>query len=615
MARALLRGPVAAALLDGERIAATSEVFARALGLSPRDCQGRRLADLLPPEGHELELPSRGDAVSYRTHLGGVAARVDLSSPAGSRFGIAGLALTLEDSDTAQSRALLSLSRELSAAASEEELEGAVARALDLLFPGRSFSIRLLDPATLALTSMRARGRLAPAMRHRLALRRSSVEKTGLSERKLLAAGAQVVERDEPVFAGCDRATAVPLAVGGSLHGLVNLEYERGAPGTPESDEPLLLQVANQAALAARNLRTREELKHFKSYLEDLIENAPALIAVVNRERELTVFNQALVRLTGCPREEALGEDFLDLVPDGERTRVDALLEKGLAGRPASGFETRLRLRSGGEARIAINTSAVTGASGEVEGVMAIGHDTTLLRALQERAEHGQRLVELGKLAAGVVHELNNPLTAVAAYSENLLGKMAAAGGDPGDLDKLRRIREAAGRLQRLSRDLMAYARPPAEQREPVDLADVIERAATMCEPALKGVGARLERQLEPVPVVFGQRDSLVQVFVNLISNAVQALPEGGGAIRLELAREGNHVAARVRDDGVGMAPDVKKRIFEPFFTTRRDGTGTGLGLPIVQGILARHAGAMSVESAPGLGTTFTVLFPVDLQP
>jgi PAS domain S-box-containing protein len=614
MAGALLAGPFAAALLDredGSRIAAASPVFAHALGLEPGACAGRKLADLLPPEGHPLDLPGPGDAVSYRTHLGGVAARVDLAAPVGSRYLAVGLSLTLEDADTAQNRALLQLSRELSGAAKEEEVAAAVARALDTLFPGRSFCIRLLDPVTLSLTSMRAKGRLAPAMRHPLALRRSAVQKTGLSETQLLAAGGAVVEVDEPVFLDGDRATAVPLAVGGALHGILNLEYERGAPGSPESDEPLLLQVANQAALGARNLRTLEELTHLKTFLEDLIENANALIAVVNRDREILVFNKALSRLTGYPRDEALSEDLLDLVSEAERRRVASALERTLGGENITSFETRLRLRSGGEARIAVNTSAIYGASGEVEGVIAIGQDTTLLRALQERAEHAQRLAELGKLAAGVVHELANPLTAVAAYSESLYSKLAFAGGEAADLEKLRRIREAAQRLQKLSRDLMAYARPPTEQREPVDLGAVLDQAAAMCEPALSKAGARLEKKLLPVPQVWGQKESLVQVFVNLVTNAAQALTQGRGAVKLELDRVGSHVAARVRDDGQGMEPEVQRRIFEPFFTTKREG-GTGLGLPIVQGIVSRHGGAISVESEPGTGTTFTVLLPVE---
>jgi len=615
MAGALLEGPFAAALLEGEVVAAASAVFARAVGLEPATCAGRRLGDLLPPEGKPLRLPRPGDAFSYHTHLSGVAARVDLAAPAGSRYVAVGLSLTQEDADTAQSLALLTLSRELSAATREEEVSAAVARALDVLFPTRSTCIRLFEPGSLTLTSLRTRGRLAPAVRNRLALRRSAVQKTGLSEAQLLAASAAIVERDEPIFADAERATAVPLAVGGRLYGVINLEYGRDAPGSPEGDEPLLLQVANQAALAARNQRTLEELTHLKTFLEDLIENANALIAVLNRDREILVFNKALSRLTGWAREEALGEDLLDLVSEKERRRVERVVERSLAGEQVTSFETRLRMRSGGEARIAVNTAAVYGATGEVDGVIAIGQDTTLLRALQERAEHAQKLAELGRLAAGVVHELANPLTAVSAYSEALYGKLAFGSTDPADLEKLRRIREAAQRLQRLSRDLMVYARPPTELREEVDVGALLEQAAAMCEPTLQRAGARVERRIESVPRVFAQKGSLLQVFVNLITNAAQALPPGGGAVRLEVAHAGAHVAARIRDEGRGMEPEIQRRIFEPFFSTKGDGTGTGLGLAIVQGIVSRHGGAINVESEQGRGTTFTVLLPTGPPP
>src|SRR5512143_2049603 len=230
MAQALLAGPLGAALLDRRgRVVAAGDVFGRAVGVEPDGCAGRSLADLLPPEGEKLQVPEPGQSVSYRTHLGGVPARVDLVAPRGSRLVAVGLALAMEDADTARTRALLTLSRELSSGAREEDLTASVARALELLFPGRCFCIRLLDPGSLTLTSMRSRGRLTPALGHRLALRRTAVVKTGLSEGQLLAAGGMVVERDEPLFVGCDRATAVPLAVGGALHGVINLEYERGA--------------------------------------------------------------------------------------------------------------------------------------------------------------------------------------------------------------------------------------------------------------------------------------------------------------------------------------------------------------------------------------------------
>jgi PAS domain S-box-containing protein len=613
LAALFLDGPVAAAVANGERVLRVNRAFARALGREAAECEGRAVAELLPPEGSALPVPGPGESGSYRTRLDGVSARVDVGATLVGRRPLVSIVVrpVLDDRDSAQSRALLALSRELAAARDEEELSAALAHALDVLFPGRSFCIRLVDSKTLALTALYARGRFRASARERIALRQGAVKKTGLSVGALQAGGLVVTEIDEPVFEGCDRATAVPLTVSGALFGVVNVEFATGAPGDPEEDEPLLLQVTNQAALAVRNLRSLEEVTYLKGFLEDLIENANALIMVVNREREVIVFNRALSRLLGRPREEVLGEELAALVPDADRDRVEALLDRAFDGQAATGVELRLALAGGAAARVAANTSAIYGASGEVEGVMVIGQDQTLLHALQDRAEQAQKLAEIGRLAAGIVHELNNPLTAVTAYADALVTKLSAANHDPADVEKLRRILEAGQRIHRFSRDLIAYARPARDEMELVDLTRLVQQAAQMCEPVLRSASARIEQRLEPVPPVWGVRGSLLQVFVNLVTNAAHALEPNGGTVTLELAPAGDHVAARVKDDGQGMQPDVKRRAFEPFFTTKPDGQGSGLGLSIVQGIVSRHRGAITVESVPGQGTTFTVMLPV----
>jgi PAS domain S-box-containing protein len=359
-----------------------------------------------------------------------------------------------------------------------------------------------------------------------------------------------------------------------------------------------------------RNLRSIEELTFLKTYLEDLIENANALIVVVNREMEILVFNGALSRLTGFTRDQALGEDLLSFVADSERDRMERVAERSLEGEPVTSFETRIRLRGGGEAQVAFNTAPIAGSGGEVEGVIAIGQDLTALRALEERAEHYQKLAGFGRLAAGIVHELNNPLTAIISYSDNLLMQYASGGLAAGDLEKLRRVKEAGERIHRFSRDLITYARPSADKVEKLDVAVLMDQAARMCEPTLKEARARLDMRLDPVPRIPGVKGSLLQVFVNLVTNAAHALRENGGTVTLGLSSVGDKVAAQVSDDGRGMTPEVKSRIFEPFFTTKPPGRGTGLGLSIVQGIVARHAGSISVDSVPDQGTTFTVLLP-----
>jgi PAS domain S-box-containing protein len=505
--------------------------------------------------------------------------------------------------------ALLALSRDLAEAGTEEQITGAVARALQVLFPGRSFAVRLIDHRTLALRTLHASGRLRSGARARVALRRSAVERTGMSLPALEEAGVLVTEQDEPLFDGCAVATSVPLAVGGQLFGILNLEYAPERASEREHDAPLLYRVANHAALGVRNLRSVEELTYLKTYLENLIEHANAFVLVVNRTRELTVWNAALVRATGLEREAALGEDLLALVRAEDRDALGKVLDRGFAGDAVAGFETRLLRATGGEARVAFNTAPVVGASGEVDDVIAIGQDLTLLRSLQAAAEHAERLAGIGRLVAGVVHELNNPLTAVNMYSDVLVEKLTHAGHDPADVEKVKAIHEAGMRIQRLARDLVAYARPAGARTEPVDLAEVIEEAIRLARSALKEHSGLVDKRIGDVPPLEGSRASLVQVVVNLVRNAAQAIPDGGH-VGIALAAEGGAVKLTVSDDGAGMEPEVAARAFEPFFTTK-GGQGIGLGLPIVQGIVERHGGSVHLATAPGKGTQVTVSLPV----
>jgi PAS domain S-box-containing protein len=475
-----------------------------------------------------------------------------------------------------------------------------------VLFPGRSFAVRLVDPASLVLRTFYARGRLRAGASGRLSLRRAAIERTGLSRAALEDAGLVVTDADELLFAGSGSAAVVPLAVGGQLFGMVNLESPAGGPGGHDEDAPLLFQLANHAALGIRNVRQVEELTALKTYLEDLLEHANALIWVVNRCREVTVWNAALVRLTGVPREQAVGDDVFTFVAPDERPALEEVLLRGFGGEAVAGYETRL-LRGAQEVRVAVNTAPIVSAAGEVEGVVAIGQDLTLVRSLQAAAEHAERLAGIGRVVAGVVHELNNPLTAIAMYSDVLVEKFQGGAHDPADLEKLRAIRDSGHRIQRLARDLVAYARPAGARVEPVDLAGILEEAVRLAKPALKEKTAALERRFEGVPLIEGSRPALVQVFVNLVTNAAQAVGDGG-RIALRLAAADGAVRVVVEDDGGGMDEAVAGRAFEPFFTT---GAGIGLGLPIVQGIVERHGGKVSLRTTPGAGTAVTVTLPV----
>ena len=232
---------------------------------------------------------------------------------------------------------------------------------------------------------------------------------------------------------------------------------------------------------------------------------------------------------------------------------------------------------------------------------------------LQAHVIQAEKLASLGQIVAGVVHELNNPLTSIVAYSD-YLKKKTVANGDAGDAERLQRISEAAERILKFSRDLVAYSRPASGIPGPVQLEDVVEKAIVFCEHEFTQNRVQVEREYDAVvPPVRGVAGQLTQVFVNLFTNAAHAMSRSGGRLRITMHKgpTPGTVLARVSDEGVGIAPGDFERILEPFFTTKADGRGAGLGLSIVSDILAAHGGTLEAQSNVGEGSVFSVTLPL----
>lgn len=237
--------------------------------------------------------------------------------------------------------------------------------------------------------------------------------------------------------------------------------------------------------------------------------------------------------------------------------------------------------------------------------------DARELRALSSHMMQAEKLASLGQLAAGVVHELNNPLTSIVAYTDWLIRKQGPS-GDPDSLERLRRIGESSTRILRFTRDLVAYARPSSEVPTPVAIHNVIEQALAFCEHVIAEHGAHVERMFaDSLPAVRGMPEQLAQVFVNLFTNACHAMPGAGGrlAVSSSLAPDGR-VVVYVEDNGHGIAAEHFGSIFTPFFTTKGDGRGTGLGLSIVRNIMDNHNAEIRAERGDNGGARFVLSFP-----
>jgi PAS domain S-box-containing protein len=341
--------------------------------------------------------------------------------------------------------------------------------------------------------------------------------------------------------------------------------------------------------------------------LEEFLEQANALVVGTDRRGNLRFCSKLFLKLIGRRWEGLRGSPLLDLFPPGEQVRVRevlaAVLKEGREGRLEAGI-----LAAGGkQIRVSLASTPVLGPGRRVRGMMAIGEDLSAAEALQRRLLQTEKLALLGRFAASVAHEINNPVTAVVGCAEALLSRRDRA--DAPDKDKLRRILDGCERILRLTRHLVSYARPASDKVERVQVHKLLDTALSYCEHVLSHHGISVERQYQTVPEVAGIKANLAQVFVNVITNACQAMCPGG-VLQVAVARAGQGAAVRISDNGPGMDPATLQRVFEPFFSTKPEGIGSGLGLFIARSIVESHRGDIDVTSSVGRGTTFVIRLP-----
>ena len=375
------------------------------------------------------------------------------------------------------------------------------------------------------------------------------------------------------------------------------------ASGAREDDSDRTLR--EDVARAETALEASEE--RFRT----VVHGAPDGVAIL-RGPTILYLNPRAARLLGLGRpEDGYGRPITEFLhPDDQAaaaTRIRDLLQSGTPHEAP--HEYRSRSRHGRELVIEIS-SILIDFEGE-RAVLAFARDVTERKAMQARLAQADRLAALGMLSAGVAHEINNPLAYVLLNLE-LLSRELVKGEALNRTALVARLEEArhgAERVATIVRDLKTFAREDHGVRWPVELEAVLDAALSVVGVDIEKRG-RVTRSYGQIPTVEGIAARLEQVFVNLLLNAAQALPEGDPEqheVRVSASHDSEWIYVKVRDTGTGMTDEIQRRIFDPFFTTKAPGGGTGLGLPICQGIVGAHGGTLEVTSAPGAGSTFTV--------
>jgi C4-dicarboxylate-specific signal transduction histidine kinase len=274
------------------------------------------------------------------------------------------------------------------------------------------------------------------------------------------------------------------------------------------------------------------------------------------------------------------------------------------------------RRRDGSEFPVEISLSYVE----SEDGVVAMAFVTDITQRKQAEAQlqrqrevlfQSEKLAALGRLAAGVAHEMNNPLSIVSSRIELMLLDAKEQHLPSAVLEDLQVLHRNTQRVARIARNLRSFARQSPGARELVNLNAVVDEALLLMQKALTTDGIQVTISLDPtLPPILGDADALHQVLLNLLSNAREAMA-GRGEIRIETgpSEPAGRLRLVVRDTGPGISPEDFPNIFDPFFTTKAD--GTGLGLSLVYGIIQDHGGTIDVQSAPGTGTVFVLSFPV----
>ena len=255
------------------------------------------------------------------------------------------------------------------------------------------------------------------------------------------------------------------------------------------------------------------------------------------------------------------------------------------------------------------NASPLFDAEGKASGVIVSVRDITVERKLEQQIIQSERLAAMGQMIGGFAHELNNPLTSIMGVAELLQeGEQAEA-----RRKQLVMLQQQARRAADIVQNLMYFSRPPAPGRSPVNLSELVQRTLHLHAYSLRKNNITVDFLPDPaLPTVTGDSHQLMQIFLNLILNAEQAMREARdrGTLRIRLEKRDNAIATTFQDDGPGIAVEVLPNIFDPFYTTKRPGRGTGLGLSICKAILREHGGEIEASSGPGGGTVFTVILP-----
>ncbi|MCP9494339.1 MAG: ATP-binding protein [Pyrinomonadaceae bacterium MAG19_C2-C3] len=433
---------------------------------------------------------------------------------------------------------------------------------------------------------------------------------------------------------------AAALRFGNRTHGALIVAFDREEDFT-DSEERLAEAAAQVAALAAHISslyvetarqadylaaeveRRTAEIERGRRFTEAIIDSLPISLYAIDLDYNIVAWNRNRELGTqGIPRVDAIGRNIFEVLTRQPRRVLEREFARAFSNAAIERIEQTTIDENGATKHWLVSKIPMRAdETGNVSHVITVGEDTTARVEANRAVARAEKLAAVGRLAAGVVHEINNPLATISACAEALESRVLEGSfGESKEVDDLREylglIRSEAFRCKSITNGLLDFSRMRAGEHRPVSVKAILESAARLLMHQQRGRNIEIVTEApEDLPFLSGDEGQLQQAVIALSTNAIDAMPEGGKLIlrarESTLKNRRTNIIVEVSDTGIGIAPENMPKIFDPFYTTKEIGQGTGLGLAVCYGIVTEHGGRIVVESATGRGTTFTITLPV----
>ncbi|MFA6431726.1 MAG: ATP-binding protein [Candidatus Margulisiibacteriota bacterium] len=401
----------------------------------------------------------------------------------------------------------------------------------------------------------------------------------------------------------------VPIISKDELVGIIALGNKLSGDFYTAEDLFLLTTLASQTAVALDNARLYSEVLSMKNYNDDILQSMTNGVLTTDINGKIITFNHAAELVTGKKILEVLGKTCEEVW--GKRGAIGLAIDNTLRDHPAINFETGIAGISRGLVPVSLYSTLLRDTGKRKIGALLSIHDLSDIKELESKVRRADKLAALATLAAGMAHEIKNPLSSMKVLAQLLPIKFQ----DPEFRKKMEEIlpREI-DRIDRIVESLLGFARATSPKFEKIKIETIIDTTLTYFYDQAENAGVKIEKSYAELPEIEVDKDQISQVFSNLILNAIQAMTEGGTVkISTHIGKKTDNIIQtiiiQVTDTGPGISEENKKRLFDPFFTTKYG--GTGLGLAISHSIVDSHKGYIDIESTLGKGTTFTVTLPV----